>query len=149
LKAVPPVLCNVLAVKTKQKVLGFILKDKTIYAWFCKALELLSSPISSSLLKKKFQNNFGHIQHKERQVKAQDGKSQRIASNSLTAKAKSKPRKAKKGTPPAAAPPSISSISRIESNSYRRYLIEDFLYASVGNQLLLQITMDHQYFASY
>jgi hypothetical protein len=67
----------------------------------------------------------------------------------VPAKAKSKPRKAKKGMPPAASPPSISWTSTIESNSYRRYLIEDFLYANVGDHLLLQIATDRPSFASY
>jgi hypothetical protein len=72
----------VAAVKTKQKVLGFKLDDKTIYAWFREDLEPLSSSPSSSSLKKKAQNNFGRIQHKEHRVEVQEGKSQRIASYS-------------------------------------------------------------------
>jgi hypothetical protein len=64
-----------------RRLLCFKLDDTTIYAWFCEDLEPLSSSTSSSSLKKKAQNNFGRIQHKERLVEVQDGKSMRIASN--------------------------------------------------------------------
>jgi hypothetical protein len=59
----------------KQKLLGFKLDDKTIYAWFHDDLDPFS-PTSLSLLKKKAHNNFGHILHKERQVLAGEEKSQ-------------------------------------------------------------------------
>jgi hypothetical protein len=45
------------AVKIKQKVLGFKLDDKAIYAWFCEDLKSFASS-SLSLFKKKAQNNF-------------------------------------------------------------------------------------------
>jgi hypothetical protein len=93
LKARRPILSKVAAaVKIKQKVLeGFKLNDKTIYAaWFCEDLKTFSSTSLLSL-KEKVKNNFGPIQHKERQVQAEDGKSQSIASN-LT---KNKPMKLK------------------------------------------------------
>jgi hypothetical protein len=130
--------CNIVAaVSKKQNVLGFKLDNKTIYAWFCEDLEPLSSSTSSSLLKKKAQNNFGRIQHKERLVEVQDdGKSLRIASNTKNENPKSKPRRVKKGPPTAASPSSISLTYTIESNSYRRYLIEDFLYAKLGDHLV-------------
>jgi hypothetical protein len=111
-------------------VLCFKLDDKTIYAWFHEDLK----PLSSSF-KKKAHNNFGHIQHKECLVEVEDGKSQRIASNLKTDKPKSKPRKSKKGLPPIATVlPSNSLTSTIESNSYRQYLIEDFLFSTAGWQ---------------
>jgi hypothetical protein len=82
LKARPTLLSNVAAaVKSKQKVLGFKLDNNTIYAWFRDDLKPFVSTSSSSL-KKKAQHNFGRIQHKERQVQAEVGKSQRIATNS-------------------------------------------------------------------
>jgi hypothetical protein len=76
-------------------VIGFKLDDKTIYAWFREDLEPWSSSTSSLLLKKKVQNNFGCIQHKECPAKVEDGKSQIIASNLKTDKLKLKPRKSK------------------------------------------------------
>jgi hypothetical protein len=149
LKAKPKV-CNVVTaqVKMKQKVSGFRLDDKTIYAWFRDDLKLSSPSTSALSLKKKAQNNFGIIRHKERQVEVEDGKSQRIASNSSKIK---KPKlKPKSSQPPTAGlHPSISSTSTIESNSYRHYPIKDFLYANVGNRLPLQIALDHPNFDSY
>jgi hypothetical protein len=138
------------AVKLKQKVLGFKIDNKTVYTWFPENLEPCSST-SSSLLKKKAQNNCGHIQHTNCQLQADDGKSQRIATNLMITKpTKSKPTKAKRNQPTTAGlPPSISSMSVIESHSFRQYLIEDFLYTNVGDSLLLQIALDHPNFASY
>ena len=151
LKARPTLLSNVAAaVKSKQKVLGFKLDNNTIYAWFRDDLKPFVSTSSSSL-KKKAQHNFGRIQHKERQVQAEVGKSQRIATNSKNKPTKSKPLKSTKGlkTPPSSIPTSILSTRTIESTSYRQYLIEDFLYTNVGDRLLLQIALDHPNYASY
>jgi hypothetical protein len=121
-----------------------------IYTWFCDDLKPFSSTSLSSL-KKKAQNYFIGIQHKEHQVQAEDGKSQRIAPNLMTKKlTKSKPTKSKRGQPPTAAlPPSILSISMVEPHFFRCCLIEDFLYTNVGDCLLLQIALGHPYFSSY
>jgi hypothetical protein len=146
-----PLISNVAAaVKIKQKILGFKFDDKTIYAWFCEDLKPFTSS-SLLLLKKKAQNNFGHIQHKNCQVQAEDGKSQRISSNlTITKPTQSKPTKSKRNQPTTAAlPPSISSTHTIESHLFWHYLIKDFLYTNVGDSLLLQIALNHPNFASY
>jgi hypothetical protein len=148
-----PKLSNVLvAVKSKQKVSGFKLDDTSIHAWFRKDLELCPAANASSL-KLKAQNNFQtSIQRKARRVKAVPGQSQRIAAQSQPdqpSKSKSKPTKSKGMPPSVPIPPSIPSTSTIESNSLRRYLIEDFLYSNVGDSLLLQIALDHPHYASY
>jgi hypothetical protein len=138
------------AVKSKQNVSGFKLDGKTVYAWFCDGLEPLASVTSPSSLKQKAQNNFGRIQYKC-QGEVEDGKSKRIAYNSKTKKPNSKPRKSKQVLPlPVCVPPSIEMTNTIESNSYRQYLIQDFLFTNVGNHLLLQIALlDHPHFAAY
>jgi hypothetical protein len=147
-KVKAPSISNVLlSVKSKQKVLGFKLDNTTIHAWFRKDLELFSAANASSL-KSKAQNNFQtNLIRKPNQVKADPGKSQRIAEQSQPEKpTKSKPTKSK-GLPP--VPPSIPSTTTIESNYFRRYLIEDFLFSNVGDPLLLQIALDHPHYASY
>jgi hypothetical protein len=138
------------AVKSKQKVSGFKLNDTSIYAWFCDDSELFSSASASSL-KRKAQNNFQtSFKPKQRQVQAVQGKSNQIAAKLQPNKpTNSKPKQSKCLPPPALIPPSIPSTSTIEFNSFRRYLIEDFLYATVGDHLLLQIALNHPNYASY
>jgi hypothetical protein len=94
---------------------GFKLDDKTIYTWFRNNVDPFS-PKSSSSLKKKAQNNFGRILHKERQVLAGEGKSQQIATNTMSNKpTKVKGTKSKLGQLlTAALPCSIMSTSTIE-----------------------------------
>ena len=141
-----------LSVTSKQKVPGFKLDNTAIHAWFRKDLELFPAANASSL-KSKAQSDFQtNLQRKPHQVKADPGKSQRIAEQSHPEKpTKSKPTKSKptksKGLPP--VPPSIPSTTTIESNSFRRYLIEDFLFSNVGDPLLLQVALDHPHCASY
>jgi hypothetical protein len=133
-----------LSVKSKQKVLGFKLDNTTIHAWFRKDLELFSAANASSL-KSKAQNNFQtNLQRKPNQVKADPGKSQRIAEQSQP----DKPTNSNSKPPPVVVPPSVPSKSTMESNSSKRRLLEDFLFSDVGDTLLLQIALDHPLCAS-
>jgi hypothetical protein len=43
----------------------------------------------------------------------------------------------------------IKPTSSLESKTLRRYIVEDFLFASVGEQLLLLIATSHPSFASH
>jgi hypothetical protein len=146
-----PQLSNVaVAVRSKQKVSAFKLDGKAIYAWFRDDLDPAPSATSPSSLKQKAQNNFGRIQYKRQLNNVEAGKSRRIAHNSKSNKPKSKTRKSKEvSSLPDCLLPSIETTNTIESNSYRRYLIEDFLFTNVGDHLLLQIALDHPQVAAY
>ena len=145
--------CNNLAptVKSKQKVAGFKLDDTTVYAWFRGDSEHFPSASASSL-KRKAQNNFQTtIQPKQRQVQAVSGKSLRIAEQlKINNKPKSRATKSIGTLPHVSSPPSsIPSTQTIESNSLRRYLIEDFLFSDIGDPLLLQVAVNHPNYAQY
>jgi hypothetical protein len=109
-----PLLSDVAAaVKLKQRVLGFKLDDKTIYAWFRDDLESFSTR-NSSWLKRTAVHNFKSISCDERQIQAVPGKSQRIATQSPqpNKQIQSKPTKSQRGLwPLATIPPSIPLTS--------------------------------------
>ncbi len=135
--------------KKKVQVQGFKLDDTTIHAWIRNDCDLFPTASASSL-KIKAQNNFeSAVQRKPRLVMACPGQSQRIAEKSQSDKPTKTKAKSKSKPPPAVIPPSIPSTSTIESNSLRRYLLEDFLFSDVGDALLLQIALDHPLHASY
>jgi hypothetical protein len=135
--------------KKKVQVQGFKLDDTAIHAWIRNDCDLFPTASASSL-KIKAQNNFeSAVQRKPRLVMACPGQSQRIAAKSQSDKPTKTKAKSKSKPPPAVIPPSIPSTSTIESNSLRRYLLEDFLFLDVGDTLLLQIALDHPLHASY